>query len=195
MCCSTSRVSLSWACTQFVGKSWITRTMHFTDSSWYPPQGNPHGDSKKETQTKKKKTPYVYHTIYLRVVFQTSKFPHPKWECGIPYAPIIFRCGNLEFSKISHWNSYGKTRVAVVTWHTPIPLDGRLAELACTGHPRPVCRKNIFLVGPRWSVWMSSCTPRWYELPTRKMTWLLAKLFSHLLSFYYSAYPSAHYWL
>jgi len=26
-------------------------------------------------------------------------FPHPKGACGIPQAPIVFRCGSLEFSK------------------------------------------------------------------------------------------------
>jgi len=41
----------------------------------------------------------------------------------------------LEFSKIAHGNWCGTMRVAAATWQYPIPPDGRLAELACTGAP------------------------------------------------------------
>jgi len=54
------------------------------------------------------------------------------WVKGVE---VTFACGILKFSKISHWNGYGMTRAAAVTWYASLPPDRRLAERACTSEP------------------------------------------------------------
>ena len=70
------------------------------------------------------------------------RFPHLEGACDIPHAPIIFRCGVLEFSKISHWNSYGNMLAAAVTWHTPTP------HLVVDGPSASLCGEIKQVVGP-----------------------------------------------
>ena len=49
------------------------------------------------------------------------------------YKLALLLSGNRKSLSEIPRNACGMDRASAVTWHNPIPADGRLAELACTG--------------------------------------------------------------
>ena len=89
-------------------RAWCVQSkMLYAPTSHYPPQRVP-----ARCVAHKEKTLVVYHKV-----------------------TVFFACEIREFSKISHSNACGMVQASAVTWHNPVPPDGRLADLACTGAP------------------------------------------------------------